>query len=449
LDKNISYAEYLAENLDKNISYAEYLAENLDKNISYSEYLAENLDKNISYSEYIAENLNANIKYSEYLAENLDANVAYSEYIAENVEKGIKYSEYVAECTDKTMSYAGTIAESLNGDALNEGASVKSPAEYLAGEMSTVSEDAPEVKQDVKTAQVKGDSLKGGSVEATPKTHAENAKKEDTPKEADESKPSNSDPKHLKGDMEKETAEGEIEKAHKSSGDKEPSHVAENAADKYLKGDMDSAKKEGEIEKKHKVNGKKEPSTVAENAEVEKIDEKNVFKPGELTNKIDALITEAKKREASKVSEPHFYKFLNRSQIKAFESLTQEDQENVTVAMNESKYYSTKDVLTIMRESLTTTKDSPEEKLLNAMPQDLHPVWESLNENQKNSVIAQSKFYVLDSDQTYEHFWATRKLGVRSLNESKNLIQHDELKMNDNLSESYINGFKDRFKNLN
>lgn len=48
---NISYAEYIAEQVNKNsnlnIKYAEYLIENVNKNIEYAEYIAEQLTINL------------------------------------------------------------------------------------------------------------------------------------------------------------------------------------------------------------------------------------------------------------------------------------------------------------------------------------------------------------------------------------------------------------------
>jgi hypothetical protein len=48
MNDNISYAEYLMEQVDRNISYSEYVAEQIDKSISYTEYLAENFDLGLS-----------------------------------------------------------------------------------------------------------------------------------------------------------------------------------------------------------------------------------------------------------------------------------------------------------------------------------------------------------------------------------------------------------------
>jgi len=42
---NLSYVEYLAENLDKNIKYSEYISDHIDKNIKYSEYISDHIDK--------------------------------------------------------------------------------------------------------------------------------------------------------------------------------------------------------------------------------------------------------------------------------------------------------------------------------------------------------------------------------------------------------------------
>lgn len=48
-NRYINYSQYVAEYLDKNISYAEYVAENAyaekAHNLSYSEYIAERIDK--------------------------------------------------------------------------------------------------------------------------------------------------------------------------------------------------------------------------------------------------------------------------------------------------------------------------------------------------------------------------------------------------------------------
>ena len=67
---------------------------------------------------------------------------------------------------------------------------------------------------------------------------------------------------------------------------------------------------------------------------------------------------------------------------------------------------------------------------------------------EKQSIIAQSKFYVLDSEDKIENFWKTRKLGNKSLNENKTLIQKDEFQLNEGLSEDQVDNFMKRFNSL-
>ena len=456
LEKNINYTEYLAENLDKNISYAEYIAENLDKNISYAEYLAENLDKSISYGEYIAESVSDSIKYSEYIAENLDTSIAFQEYLAENVEKGIKYSEYVAECTDNTLSYAGLIAEKLNGGQnsalLNENLSVKSPHEFLQGIMAEVSEEGGEaLQQGENEGSVTAE--KGGKKKAA--FGKEGKEEEEEVKGGEEKKDK---PAFLKKD-----GEGKEEKKEEKDGKKEEEEEVKAKEEK--KEEKEEKKEEKKEDKKVEENVEAvadaatateattaAAETVAEVAPVAEATEEATEAPakaGDLTKKIDVLIAEAKKREQSKVQEPHFYKFLNKSQIGAFEVLSNEEQEDIKVAMNESQYFTTQDVLKTMREVLSKRQVSPEETLVAGLPKEVQPVWESLNEGEKNQILAQSKFYVLDSEDKIEHFWRTRKLkAAGALNEGKKLIAEEGLKMNEGLTDEQTNAFMNRFNNL-
>jgi len=47
------------------------------------------------------------------------------------------------------------------------------------------------------------------------------------------------------------------------------------------------------------------------------------------------------------------------------------------------------------------------------MPENYAPIWESLNEGQKQSIIAQSNFYNLETPYQIKNFWSTRQLGAK------------------------------------
>ena len=75
------------------------------------------------------------------------------------------------------------------------------------------------------------------------------------------------------------------------------------------------------------------------------------------------------------------------------------------------------------------------EKFLDMMPKDIVPIWESLSNVQKASIIAQGKLRRLETEYQINDFWATRGLrenaqaNVEMLNESQeptnNAISND------------------------
>jgi len=324
LDKNISYSEYLAENLDKNIAYSEYLAENLDKNIAYAEYIAENLDKNISYSEYLAEHLDNSIAYSEYLAEHVEGNIAYSEYIAENLDDNIAYSEYIAENLDKSISYQSLIVEKLNGGKLFESNEEEErlPSLNVVGIESYEEEENDKYEEEEENSW--NDSNEAPSAEETPKLESN----ESDSYEADEAEETSSEAEETSSETEEKPYEAE-----------ETSSEAEEAP-KY-EGNSDT----------------------------------------ELSKSIDKLIEEAKKRKAVETSDLHFLKFLNKSQVDSYYSLTNEEQEAVTLYISEKSFFTQQDVLRLISEALSAKNETLEERVIRLMPENIKPIWNQLNEN--------------------------------------------------------------------
>ena len=104
--------------------------------------------------------------------------------------------------------------------------------------------------------------------------------------------------------------------------------------------------------------------------------------------------------------------------------MNEAEKQKVAKALNEQNYNSGTDVVQIMGSALTEQVNSGE-KFLDMMPEDLVPVWESLNESQKASIVAQSKFYRLDTPYQINHFWRTRPgftvpaANLEQLNESQ------------------------------
>jgi len=391
LDKNIAYSEYLAENLDKNIAYSEYIAENLDKNIAYSEYIAENLDKSISYGEYLAENLDNTIAYSEYLAEHVEGNIAYSEYIAEHLDDNIAYSEYIAENLDKTVSYAGMISEKLNGGKLFENKNAAIPTLEDAG-----FELLPEFEEEFDEEEFEEGSEFGE--EEGELTHDEFSE-EGTHEFDDE----------ITSTEEFDETGHEYEEC--PTCDDETSHEDELGHEfghEEFVGESDT----------------------------------------ELSKQINKLIEEAKKRKVSESNDLHFLKFLNKSQVDGYYNLSNEDQEQVKLYINEKSYFTSSDVLRLVTEALSVTHESAEDKLIRLMPENIKPIWNQINESSKKSILSQARLYPdLNTESKVEHFWLTRNL-KKNESVNKKLVSHVSLIQEDKLSDKEVGAIMERFKNL-
>lgn len=403
LNKNIEYSNYLAENLDANISYGEYIAEGLNKNINYSNYLAENLDKSIDYSMYIAENLDKNITYSNYLAENLDANIAYSEYISENLSNGIEYMQYIAENLDTNIAYTQYVGENLE-TSLNY-------SDYLSECIDKTLDYSNMIAE-------KLNANKGKSINESIQLADEYLKVTEKCKTKEEE------------EITSKEVEGTIEEEEEECTQEEESEIETIASKINIEAKKESAKKVSE-----KVNGIIKDENSTEN----------------LSSKIDNLIKEAKLRKASEVQTPNFYEFLKPDDIKAYESLTREEREEIAVALNESVgYYSRHDVLSVWKNVLENKNTiSDEEKLIASMPEDIKPLWEKCDANTKKSLFAQSKLYDITNEASIEHFWETRnfkhiKEGNKTLLESANPFANYG-----KLTEDEIKAFEDKFNSLN
>ena len=410
LEKAINYTEYVAENLDKNIEYSEYLAENLDKNISYSEYIAENLDKNISYSEYLAENLDKNIGYSEYLAENLDKNIAYSEYIAENLDKNIAYSEYIAEHVDNSIAYSEYLAEHVEGNIAY--------SEYIAENLDDNIAYSEYIAENLdKSISYQGlivEKLNGGKVfeseGAFPSLNA--AGFEAIP-----------DMTHEKEEEKDEDCGPNSQEATHGKEEQGISHATHAHA--YAK----EEEKEDDEKSSWNVSGKDD---------------------SELSESINKLIEEAKKRKVSETTDLNFIKFLNKSQVDSFYALSDDEQETVKLHINERSYFTQKEVLSLIAEALSTKNESLEERVIRLMPENVKPIWEQLTDSSKKSVLSQARLYpeeVLKTESQVEHFWLTRNL-KKNESVTKKLVSHETLIQEDKLSDNEAQAILERFKNI-
>lgn len=456
VDKNIKYSEYLAENLDKSIDYSEYIAENLDNSIAYSEYIAENLDNSIEYSEYLAENLDNSIVYSEYIAENLDNTIAYSEYIAEHVDNNISYSEYIAENLDHSMAYTNYIAENLDKtieksklltEQLKEGKILEN-FEFMNEEETRnidinqyYEEDAPEgpvaetETEEVVDQPTTEPSETPTEAPAEEPTEAPEEPAAEIPAELpteEPVEPTVEEPAPVEGET-KEFTPGETI----AIGDQTGEILATNPQSGLLVIQLDTQEEPVEVH---------ESKVTRLGSSLNKIQ-------NSLKENVNILINEVKKQKASKEDQPHFLMFLTEKRKAAYYALPDEDKTKVKIVLkeNEGKYTSEAQVIALMNEALSPKRKSFNDLLLEAMPSELKPIWEKIDNKIQQEIVTSARLFpALDTVQKFESFWFSRNL-ERFTNEkpSKTLITENRIVDDAKLNENQLNTFLSVFNKLN
>lgn len=357
-----SYVNNLEERVAKLEKYSDYLAENLESAISYGEYLAENLDKSITYSKYLAENLDKTISYSKYLAENVDKNISYSEYIAENVDKNIEYSKYIAEKLDQNIQYSEYLAENLEKNI--------DYSDYLA----------ENIDDNIQYAEYIAENLDNNI--SYSEYIAENLSNSIDYSEyvAESLNKSISYSEYLAESLNKNIDKTEAinEKVQKNISYSE--YIAESInsefGNKNQKEDLNES-----IDLAYRASSSN--SGFAGNYD-------------DLSSRIDNLISSVKTQKTE----------INEGQTTQQTAKTQKAEEilNENEVINEAKTGMT---------------------FIDEMPEEYASIWESLNEGHKQSIIAQSNFYKLETPYQIRNFWTTRQLGaapigLQKINESQN-----------------------------
>ena len=341
----------MQDRVDRLEKYSDYLAETLNGAIKYGEYLAENLDNSITYSKYLAENLDKNISYSKYLAENVDKSISYSEYVAENLDKSVEYSKYLAEKVDESIQYSEYVAEKVDTNI--------SYSEYLAENLdkgiSYAEYLAEKVDQGIGYSEYIAEKLDQG-IGYT---------------------------EYLAENVNKGIAYSEYLAENLNKGIAYSDYLAEKvknniAYSEYIAESVNSSLGETINE------NVREQADLASNA--------GLFESGfagdytTISSKIDALIESV--------------------QTQKTESLTKKAAEKFQLPANTQKADQ------VLNENLNEeTTPSTGHKFVDEAPEEYAQVWESLNEGHRQSLIAQSSFYNLETPYQIKNFWSTRQLG--------------------------------------
>jgi len=356
------YVNNLEERVAKLEKYSDYLAENLESAISYGEYLADNLDKSISYSKYLAENLDKTISYSNYLAENVDKNISYSEYIAENVDKNIEYSKYIAEKLDQNIQYSEYLAENLESNI--------EYSEYLA----------ENIDDNIQYAE------------------------------------------YIAENLDNNISYSEYIAENLSNSIDYSEYVAESLSKSISYSEYLAESLNKTIDKTEAMNEKLQKNIsyseyIAESVNAE-------FGNTNQTENLNESIDLAHRTSSTNSGFAGNYDDLS-ARIDNLISSVQTQKTEINEGVKAQRIAETQKAEGVLNENEEVNEAKTGMKFIDEIPEEYATIWESLNEGHKQSIIAQSNFYKLETPYQIRNFWTTRQLGVapiglQKLNENQN-----------------------------
>ena len=242
---------------------------------------------------------------------------------------------------------------------------------------------------------------------------------------------------YVEDELEEEIEKGEEKKGGYNLEPLTPEEIAEIKAEVAAEHAMES--------KNNKVQNEEE----CEECDDKSTEDSEIEEEENLSESINKLIAEAKKRKVSETNDLNFLKFLNKSQVDSFYSLSDGDQELVKLHINESDYFSSRDVLKLISEALSQKSETVEQRVLRLMPSNINKLWEQLNESSKKSILSQARLYpeeLLMNESQIDNFWNTRKFKTEQT--TKKLISHQDIIQEDVLSDNEMKSIMEKFKNL-
>jgi hypothetical protein len=317
---------------------------------------SESFDKLVQYTEHIAEKLNQIHDYANYLGENLDKSISHNDYIVENVNKLKEYANYLAENVQQGIGYSEYVANKLEESIQYQN--------YLAENLEKGIAYSEYVGENVDKSIQYQNYL------------AENL--ENSIKYSD----------YLK--------EG-IEKIGKYAD-----YIAESV------NRIQENKVEG-TQTEETIKVEESAGTIIIEESVETVTTKLSYQE-EISKKLNALLESA----VATKEEDHFFRFLDNSKRNEFTSLNEGKQAEIRNAFETNRYFSVADANMIW-ESCFIQKPMVLDVVDN-MPERYKSKWESLNESQKSSILAQSKFYPMSTQYQIDNFWQTRDLRATKVN---------------------------------
>jgi len=379
--------ELLERKLSGLIKRVNKLSSNEDtiaKLIEYTNYVAEKLNGTINYCNYLSENVDTNITDVNKLKRKVSDNIDYANYIAERLNLSDSYQNYLAENLDKNISFSNYISEKVN-ENINY-------SNYLAENINNAIEYGNYLAENLNDSIGYSEYL-GENLDVSIKHND-----------------------YLSEALNKSIAYTEYVAEQTDKSIQYSDYVAESIN-----------------QKEKKANKKLKEKRTA------------MIAGGNLSEKVNHLITEAKKEKVQVLNESNkfpFMRYLSPERRKKFIDLTQAEKEVVNEAIKKSIFFTEKDVVNIWESALAADREKSNlPKWITEMPSEYAPIWESLTNDARQRIASQAQYIKLDTPYQIRNFLATRPDVVNfngnvteTLNESVNPYSTIETVKNNNSS---------------
>ena len=333
-----------------------------------------------NYTEYVKgvlENLKESKSSNQ--EETVQKLIRYTEHVAEKVNKLTDYAEYLAENVDKGISYSNYLAENVN--------KIKDYADYLGEELDNTIQYseyiAEKADQGIKFSNYIAENLENSI------KYSEYV--------AEKTEQNINYSNYLAESLDKGISYSNYLAENLERGIKYSEYIAESI-------------------------GNTSESDLNESVQI------NEYKES-LTEKLNKIIESAKPNVSK---EYHFMNFLTEGKRQEFKNLSNEKQNLLVESMNRGPIMSTIQAENVWNSCLTESKAALD--FINDMPEKFRMKWEQLTGNRKSQIIAESKFYTLNTPYAINNFWQTRDLRnsqvtLEAITESKSAAEQAQVEM--------------------
>jgi Prohead core protein serine protease len=491
------FVEHVAENTQANILFTESVARETEIAQKFAEYVANETKLTQGFTEHIANEAKLTREFAEYVANEGKDTREFAEYVANEAQTIQGFVEYVANESNKDEIYLGYIAEQVDGivgyntelvtrlkattpvlESVSSEESIHGIAdinEFLGNdeEFSNIIEEEPNAEDLTSGEEEEGaeeeenaDDTAGVQVAGVEEQPANDGSELDANMGADLGADAATG---IEGDNTEMGVEAGIEGGEApvivpvmdpAMGDMPGAELpADNLEDGSFEATLlnnlvkilttDETGIVMEITPDNKLiiqkSGSEETMTVGE-GEYELL---NSSEDTNLTETVTSMLDEIKKSRALANQRPHFMSFLDESQITNFKMMEPEVQNDIILAMENAEYFSAADVLALIGEQINKTTVSYEDNLIENIPAPLKEAWNSLPQENKLSLIAESKYFHLTSKTDIKSFWNTRSFAKVVTGTDAVLIKESAANTTDDFTTDYVDAFMSKIDQYN